>query len=58
MLQEWMRQPPLIPHNAESFNENMVKKLKIVAGVVVAVGVIAGIAGSQIKHKHRDSRDS
>jgi hypothetical protein len=60
MLQELTRLPqgPLTPHNAGFFNENMVKKLKIVAGVAIAGSVIAGIAGSQIKHKHRDSRDS
>jgi hypothetical protein len=34
----------------------MLKKLKIVAGVVVIGGAIAGIAGSQIKH--RDRQDS
>jgi hypothetical protein len=61
MLQEltslhYWQGPPT--HNAEFFNKNMVKKLKIVAGVAIAGGVIAGIAGSQIKHKHRDSRDS
>jgi hypothetical protein len=39
------------PDNAEFFNKNMVKKLKIVAGVVIIGGVIAGIAGSQIKHR-------
>jgi hypothetical protein len=44
------------PDNAEFFNENMMKKLKIVAGVVIIGGVIAGIAGSQIKH--RDCQDS
>jgi len=32
------------------------KKLKIVAGVVIVGGAIAGIAGSQIKH--RDCQDS
>jgi hypothetical protein len=59
-LQGWMSHPqwqgPLNPQNAEFFNENMVKKLKIVAGVAIAGGVIAGIAGSQIKH--RDRQDS
>jgi hypothetical protein len=46
------------PDNAEFFNKNMnmMKKLKIVAGVALVGGVIAGIAGSQIKH--HDSRDS
>jgi hypothetical protein len=34
----------------------MVKKLKIVAGVVIIGGLIAGIAGSQIKH--RDCQDT
>lgn len=44
------------PDNAEFFNENMMKKLKIVAGVVIIGGVIASIAGTQIKH--RDCEDS
>jgi hypothetical protein len=44
------------PDNAEFFNKNMMKKLKIVAGVVIVGGAIAGIAGSQIKH--RDCQDS
>jgi hypothetical protein len=34
----------------------MMKKLKIVAGAVIVGGAIAGIAGSQIKH--RDCQDS
>ena len=38
------------PDNVEFFNKNMMKKLKIVAGVVIIGGVIASIAGSQIKH--------
>jgi len=37
------------PDNAEFFNKNMMKKLKTVAGVAIISGVIAGIAGSQIK---------
>ena len=48
--------PP--PENAKFFNENMMKKIKIVAGVTVVGTIIAGIAGSQIKHKHRDYQDS
>jgi hypothetical protein len=34
----------------------MIKKLKIVAGVTIVGGIIAGNAGSQIKH--RDCQDS
>lgn len=37
--------------DAEFFNENMMKKLKIVAGVVIIGGTIASIVGSQIKHR-------
>jgi len=44
------------PENAKFLNKNMMKKLKIVAGVVIIGGIIAGIAGSQIKH--RDCQDS
>jgi hypothetical protein len=44
------------PDDAEFFNKNMMKKLKIVAGAVIVGGAIAGIAGSQIKH--RDCQDS
>jgi hypothetical protein len=44
------------PENAKFLTEDMMKKLKIVAGVVVIGGAIAGIAGSQIKH--RDFQDS
>jgi hypothetical protein len=40
--------------NAEFFNKNMMKKVKIVAGVIIVGGAIAGIVGSQIKH-HEDS---
>jgi len=36
----------------------MMKKIKIVAGVTVVGGIIAAIAGSQIKHHHRDCQDS
>jgi uncharacterized protein YcfJ len=38
----------------------MMKKIKIVAGVTVVGAIIAGIAGSQIKHQHqhRDCQDS
>ena len=46
------------PDNAEFFNKNMMKKLKIAAGVLLVGGAIAGIVGSQIKHhKHRDFQD-
>jgi hypothetical protein len=48
--------PP--PENAKFFNEKMMKKIKIVAGVTVVGAIIAGIAGSQIKHKHRNYQDS
>jgi hypothetical protein len=48
--------PP--PDSARFFNKNMMKKLKIVAGVTIVGGIIAGIAGSRIKHKHRDYQDS
>jgi hypothetical protein len=44
------------PDNAEFFNKNMMKKLKIIAGVVIVGGAIAGIVRSQIKH--RDFQDS
>jgi hypothetical protein len=45
--------------NARLFSKNMMKKLKIVAGVAVVGTVIAGIVGSQIKHrKQRDFQDS
>ena len=43
------------PDNAEFFNKNMMKKIKIVAGVIIVGGTIAGIVGSQIKH--RDYQD-
>jgi len=39
------------PYNAKFFNENMMRKLKIAAGVTIVGGVIAGIVGSQIKHR-------
>ena len=42
--------------NAEFFNKNMTKKLKIVAVVTIIGGIIAGIAGSQIEH--HDYQDS
>jgi hypothetical protein len=45
----------LSPDNAEFFNENMMKKLKIVAGVAIVGGTIASIVASQIKH--RDYQD-
>jgi hypothetical protein len=48
--------PP--PENAKFFNEKMIKNLKIVAGVTVVGGIIAAIAGTQIKHHHRDCQDS
>lgn len=40
--------------NVRFFNENMVKKIKIVAGAIAAGGAIAGVVGSHIKHHHRD----
>ena len=47
--------PP--PDNAEFFNKNMMKKFKIVAGMIIIGSIIAGsIAGSQIKH--RDYQDT
>jgi hypothetical protein len=42
------------PDNAGFFNKNMMKKLKIVAGVVIVGGVIGGIVGSRTKHRDRD----
>ena len=42
--------------NTKFFNENMIKKIGIVAGVVIVGGTIASIVGSRIKH--RDSQDS
>ena len=36
---------PLAPDHAEFFNKNMMKKVKIVAGVTIVGGIIAGIAG-------------
>jgi hypothetical protein len=42
--------------NAESFNKNMIKKIGIVAGVVIVGGTIASIVGSRIEHhKSQDS---
>ena len=41
--------------NAEFFNKNMMKKIRIVAGAIIVGGTIAGIVGSQIKH--RDCQD-
>jgi hypothetical protein len=46
------------PDDARFFNKNMIKKLKIVAGVVIVGGIISGIVGSQIKHRDRDYQDS
>jgi hypothetical protein len=49
--------PPL--QDDEKFFRGMIKTTKIVAGVAIVGGVIAGIVGSQIKHhKHRDFQDS
>ena len=48
--------PP--PENAKFFNENMVKKIKIAAGVTAVGSVVAGIVGLHLKHKHRDYKDS
>ena len=50
--------PSSPPDDAKFFNENMMKKIKIVAGVTIVGGIVAGIAGSKIKHKHRDYQDS
>jgi hypothetical protein len=33
-------------------------KLKIVAGVIIAGGIIGGIVGSVKHHKHREIQDS
>ena len=47
--------PP--PDKAEFFNKNMMKKFKIVAGMIIIGSIIVGsIAGSQIKH--RDYQDT
>jgi hypothetical protein len=45
--------PPLVtpPNKAEFFNKNMMKKLKIVAGLAIVGGTIAGIVGLQTKHR-------
>ena len=45
-----------LPNNAKFFNKNVMKRLGIVAGVVIVGGIIAGIMGSHIKH--RDCQDS
>jgi len=58
---EGQQPPPLSqpPDDAEFFNKNTMKKLKIAAGVLVVGGAIAGMVGSQIKHhKHRGYQDS
>ena len=49
--------PPteILPENKKFLDKNMIKKLKIVAGVVIISGIIASIAGSQTKH--RDPKD-
>ena len=45
--------------NARRFSKNIIKTLKIAAGVTILGTVIAGIVGSQIKHrKQRDFQDS
>jgi hypothetical protein len=44
------------PDNAKFFNKDIMKKIGIVAGVVIVGGTIAGIVDSQIKH--HDSQDS
>jgi hypothetical protein len=47
------------PDNAKIFGKNVMKKFGIVAGMVIAGGIIAGIVGSKIKHhEHRDFPDS
>jgi hypothetical protein len=45
------------PDNAGIFNENMMKKLKIVAGVAIIGSTIATIVGSQINHRDWDTRE-
>ena len=60
MSEESPSPPPPPPtgrplENTKFLNKNMIKRLKIVAGVIVIGGVIASIAGPQIKH--RDSKD-
>ena len=44
------------PDNAECFNKNVMKKLKIIAGVTIVGGAIATIVGSQLRN--RDFPDS
>lgn len=49
--------PTVTPsNNAEFFNKNMMKNLKIAAGVAIVGGTIAGVVGLQAK-KHRKHRD-
>lgn len=57
-ISEASESPSSPPENAKFFNENMMKKLKIAAGVTIIGGIIAGIVGSQIKHQHSDYRGS
>ena len=45
------------PDHAGIFNENMMKKLKIVAGVAIIGSTIATIVGSQINHRDWDTRE-
>jgi hypothetical protein len=48
--------PSSPPENAKVVDESMMKKLKIVAGLVVVGTIVGGIAGSQIKHRdHQNS---
>jgi len=43
------------PDNAKFFNKKMMKKIKIVAGIIAIGGAIAGIVGSEIKKHHHES---